>query len=284
MSSCHMDDTFDALDHAAVAGAEGTAWAVADLSTVFPAFGGAFDAFGSSEGCDSHTPTRQDDPTSACAIQSSSFVPSVPIPIPPIIPKHEPSDTVMPTIPSSPSQPSHSSLDSIRSSARSLHATPSLSCPLETNVSTLSSSPTSIASLPKPELHEKKPFGTGVSSCMAMESNLVTSPTTAASVFSSMDLQDLTGTTAARSRKMTEEERRIMLHKRRLRNRASAARSREKRSKTLVDLTVEVEDLIHTSFLLVRQASHAAELARKLHAKNILLSKENQLLRAERNL
>lgn len=39
---------------------------------------------------------------------------------------------------------------------------------------------------------------------------------------------DLAGTTAARSRKMTASEREVMLHRRRLRNRASAARSRHK--------------------------------------------------------
>lgn len=39
---------------------------------------------------------------------------------------------------------------------------------------------------------------------------------------------DLAGTTAARSRKMSASEREVMLHRRRLRNRASAARSRHK--------------------------------------------------------
>lgn len=101
---------------------------------------------------------------------------------------------------------------------------------------------------------------------------------------SNHDLADLKGTTAARSRKMTEEERRVMLHKRRLRNRASAARSREKRSRTLMDLTAEVEDLMKKSARLAQQANHAVEEARKFKAKNIMLAKENELLRAELKL
>eukprot|EP00170_Pyropia_yezoensis_P010244 contig_47143_g10282 len=41
-------------------------------------------------------------------------------------------------------------------------------------------------------------------------------------------LADLSGTTAAESRRMSAEERALMLHKRKLRNRASAARSRDR--------------------------------------------------------
>lgn len=56
-------------------------------------------------------------------------------------------------------------------------------------------------------------------------------------------LSDLSGTTAARSRKMTQNERDVMLHKRRLRNRASAARSREKQRTTISLLTAENDRL-----------------------------------------
>lgn len=56
-------------------------------------------------------------------------------------------------------------------------------------------------------------------------------------------LKDLTGTTAAKSRKMSVKERDIMLHKRRLRNRASAARSREKQRKTIGELMNDYEKL-----------------------------------------
>lgn len=101
---------------------------------------------------------------------------------------------------------------------------------------------------------------------------------------STHDLTDLSGTTAARSRKMTDEERKVMLHKRRLRNRASAARSREKRSRTLNELTTEVEDLMKKSARLAQQASQAVEEARKLRAKNFMLMKENELLKAELKL
>lgn len=95
------------------------------------------------------------------------------------------------------------------------------------------------------------------------------------------DMSDLKGTTAARSRKMTEDERRVMLHKRRLRNRASAARSREKRSRTLHDLSSEVEELMKKAAALAEQARSAVEEAQKLKAKNILLTKENELLKSE---
>lgn len=98
------------------------------------------------------------------------------------------------------------------------------------------------------------------------------------------DLTDLSGTTAARSRKMSDEERKIMLHKRRLRNRASAARSREKRSRTLNELTTEVEDLMKNSARLAEKASQALGETRKLRAKNLMLMKENELLKAELKL
>lgn len=95
------------------------------------------------------------------------------------------------------------------------------------------------------------------------------------------DMADLKGTTAARSRKMTEDERRVMLHKRRLRNRASAARSREKRSRTLHDLSSEVEELMKKAAALADQARSAVEEGQKLKAKNALLTKENEFLKSE---
>lgn len=106
-------------------------------------------------------------------------------------------------------------------------------------------------------------------------------PASAAPVLSKEEMADLKGTTAARSRKMTEEERRVMLHKRRLRNRASAARSREKRSRTLNDLSAEVEELMKKAAGLAEQARVAVEEARSLKARNVLLVKENELLKAE---
>lgn len=315
-----MDDTFDALDQAAVAGAEGTAWAMGDLPSVFPPFTSSFDAFGNSDDCEPHSPMRPDDTHVTCPqIPALSYTPSVSAPI--AIPsafsaKHDIHHKITAdVVPSSPSQPSNCSIDSVRSSEHSAQTGPSSSQdamisttqrtllslhrakshPNATTMTTatssattkivtpcaLSTSPTSIASLPL----DTKLLRSGISSRTQMKSSsLATSPITAASLLSSMDFQDLTGTTAARSRKMTDEERKVMLHKRRLRNRASAARSREKRSRTLNDLTAEVEDLVRTSLQLAHQATQAAEEARKLRAKNVMLSKENQLLKAGLNL
>lgn len=298
----NMDDAFDALDQAAVAGAEGATWAMTDLPSVFPPFAPTFDAFGTSDDCDPHASIHPDDTSATCVqMHGISYVPSAPIAIPSsAAPKHELHDVIHDPVPSSPSQPSNYSIDSARSSAHSLqtplsssHATTPLasqhsqhsraaSTHQTTTPCLLSTSPTSIASvLPL----ESKPLRNRVSSRTQMKSsNLSTSPITAASLLSTMDFQDLTGTTAARSRKMTDDERKVMLHKRRLRNRASAARSREKRSRTLNDLTAEVEDLVRKSLQLAQQASLAAEEARKLRAKNFMLSKENQLLKAGLNL
>lgn len=55
--------------------------------------------------------------------------------------------------------------------------------------------------------------------------------------------QDLTGTTAAASRRMSTEERQLMLHKRKLRNRASAARSRAVARTVVADVVGEVAAL-----------------------------------------
>lgn len=55
--------------------------------------------------------------------------------------------------------------------------------------------------------------------------------------------QDLAGTTAAASRRMSTEERQLMLHKRKLRNRASAARSRAVARTVVADVVGEVAAL-----------------------------------------
>jgi Basic region leucine zipper len=86
-----------------------------------------------------------------------------------------------------------------------------------------------------------------------------------------LDLSDLKGTTAARSRKMTEHERTVMLHKRRLRNRASAARSREKQRNAVAVLSEQVATLSSTISKLRRaNASGRSEIAR-LCAQNATL-------------
>lgn len=97
--------------------------------------------------------------------------------------------------------------------------------------------------------------------------------------FNPADLVDLSGSTAAKSRKMTDEERDIMLHKRRLRNRASAARSRDKQRKTINDLSDEMDDLMtHSKSLLTRCIAAEGRLA-NVQAANDALSKENADLR-----
>mmetsp|Transcript_12032 Transcript_12032/g.24513 ORF Transcript_12032/g.24513 Transcript_12032/m.24513 type:complete len:312 (-) Transcript_12032:285-1220(-) len=64
--------------------------------------------------------------------------------------------------------------------------------------------------------------------------------------------EDWTGTTSSMGKKMTEEERKIMLFKRKLRNRESAARSRRRRQKTLGELQNEMEDLREDSEVLLQ--------------------------------
>lgn len=102
--------------------------------------------------------------------------------------------------------------------------------------------------------------------------------------YGSFSQSDLKGTTAARSRKMTEEERRIMLHKRRLRNRASAARSREKRCRTITDLAKEVEDLLNKTGQLSSQCTALKKDVQRLSTQNRNLQKENARLRNVRSV
>jgi len=62
-------------------------------------------------------------------------------------------------------------------------------------------------------------------------------------VFSLDQLKDLKGSTSAEGRKMTAEERALMLYKRKLRNRYSAARSRRRRSIILNEINEQVFSL-----------------------------------------
>ena len=260
------ENGFDELDQAAVAGAEGTAWSMPEfsacpLSTVSP-----FHPFSPASPFDSFSSDHSSHPTSI----------STPIPIP-TISKEEPQYLDVSLVPSSPPQPSLCSVESEED---------------------FNNKKTTNKTMVKPEPiiktnHTKKSFksisspvstitktGKNTRNSIAREKANKSSSLLDLSVTTN-DFSDLKGTTAARSRKMTEEERKIMLHKRRLRNRASAARSREKRSRTLTDLTAEVEDLMKKATLLAKQASDAIEETRKLKAKNILLMKENELLKSE---
>lgn len=97
--------------------------------------------------------------------------------------------------------------------------------------------------------------------------------------FNPADLKDLRGSTAAKSRKMTEEERDIMLHKRRLRNRLSAAKSRDKQRKTIGDVGEEVDDLLEISKALQIRCEAAERDVDALRLANHALRQENAQLR-----
>lgn len=254
------ESSFVDLHQAAVAGAEGTAWTIPEFPTCSP-LPPYYSTFPSGPPFESFTTTPDLEPPSPV---------SIPTPV-----KDEPTDLHFHPVPSSPPQPS---LCSVSSEESFVHTTTRISknsplSPLCNNnlKSNIPSSPVSNIS--------KQRTSTRTSALCKKRS--VPRSTVSDSRFSSHDLTDLKGTTAARSRKMTEEERRVMLHKRRLRNRASAARSREKRSRTLMDLTSEVEDLIKKTTALAQEAKKATENARKLNAQNVLLKKENELLKAE---
>ena len=95
------------------------------------------------------------------------------------------------------------------------------------------------------------------------------------------ELADLTGTTAARSRKMSRKEHDLMLHKRRLRNRESAARSREKQRRTTTELAAEIDVLNERANQLADACKRAANAARHHAARADALARTNAALAAE---
>lgn len=99
--------------------------------------------------------------------------------------------------------------------------------------------------------------------------------------FDPRDLVDLRGSTAAQSRKMTDRERDVMLHKRRLRNRQSAARSRDKQRKTITDVGEEVDELHTRSEDIRKQCQKVSEDVARLRAVNEALSRELDVLKHE---
>lgn len=99
--------------------------------------------------------------------------------------------------------------------------------------------------------------------------------------FPAAELADLTGTTAARSRKMSSSERDLMLHKRRLRNRESAARSRDKQRRTAAELCGEVDALMQRTRQLFAECERAAASARMHEARAATLADANAALAAE---
>lgn len=93
------------------------------------------------------------------------------------------------------------------------------------------------------------------------------------------DLLDLRGSTAAKSRKMTVEQRDVMLHKRRLRNRASAARSRDKQRKTIGELGYEVDNLVHLAAAIEARCVKAESDLAQLRTAHSALQAEYDLLK-----
>lgn len=81
-------------------------------------------------------------------------------------------------------------------------------------------------------------------------------------------LADLSGTTAAESRRMSAEERALMLHKRKLRNRASAARSRDRQRASASATGCEVGRLRAEAAAAVAVATAATADATALRADN----------------
>eukprot|EP00871_Galdieria_phlegrea_P000313 jgi/Galph1/1282/GphlegSOOS_G6057.1 len=85
------------------------------------------------------------------------------------------------------------------------------------------------------------------------------------------ELEDLEGSTSAAGRKMTPEERSLMLFKRKLRNRESAARTRTKRAKTMKQIGEELEELRQKADLLETQGTvllNTEEENKKLQREN----------------
>lgn len=99
--------------------------------------------------------------------------------------------------------------------------------------------------------------------------------------FPAAQLEDLSGTTAARSRKMSHDERELMLHKRRLRNRESAARSRDKQRRTTAELAAEVDALVQRTRLLTEACERASASARVYEARANAFAASHAQLSAE---
>lgn len=93
--------------------------------------------------------------------------------------------------------------------------------------------------------------------------------------FNPVDLKDLSGSTAAKSRKMTDDERDIMLHKRRLRNRASAARSRDKQRKTINDISDELQEIYEYAERVMQRCLLSEQKITTLEKEKDMLFKEN---------
>lgn len=87
-------------------------------------------------------------------------------------------------------------------------------------------------------------------------------------------LGNLDGTTSAEVRKMNATQRELVLYKRKLRNRESARRSRQKRQATLAELQGEIDDLMQITTRMV-------EAGLSLHEENSVLREKLGVANAE---
>jgi hypothetical protein len=86
--------------------------------------------------------------------------------------------------------------------------------------------------------------------------------------------EDLSGHTAAEAKGMTPEEREKMLYKRRIRNRESAARTREKRKVSLQSIREECDQLTQRMLDLSQRVEDVIEANSRLHSRNQQLESE----------
>lgn len=87
-------------------------------------------------------------------------------------------------------------------------------------------------------------------------------------------LGSLDGTTSAEVRKMSATERELVLFKRKLRNRQSARRSRQKRQATLAELQSEIDDIMQVTHRMV-------DIGVLLHSENAKLKQNLNMANAE---
>eukprot|EP00179_Madagascaria_erythrocladioides_P007834 CAMPEP_0198314012 /NCGR_PEP_ID=MMETSP1450-20131203/4846_1 /TAXON_ID=753684 ORGANISM="Madagascaria erythrocladiodes, Strain CCMP3234" /NCGR_SAMPLE_ID=MMETSP1450 /ASSEMBLY_ACC=CAM_ASM_001115 /LENGTH=332 /DNA_ID=CAMNT_0044017049 /DNA_START=345 /DNA_END=1343 /DNA_ORIENTATION=- len=94
-------------------------------------------------------------------------------------------------------------------------------------------------------------------------------------------VKDLKGTTSAMSRKMTDNERDLMLLKRKLRNRQSAARSRKRHQAILQTLQQDLGTLTERADKVTAACENCSMQNGKLREENMRLYCENAYLRAQ---
>eukprot|EP00183_Erythrolobus_madagascarensis_P000380 CAMPEP_0185847824 /NCGR_PEP_ID=MMETSP1354-20130828/2940_1 /TAXON_ID=708628 /ORGANISM="Erythrolobus madagascarensis, Strain CCMP3276" /LENGTH=231 /DNA_ID=CAMNT_0028548155 /DNA_START=510 /DNA_END=1205 /DNA_ORIENTATION=- len=94
---------------------------------------------------------------------------------------------------------------------------------------------------------------------------------------------DLRGSTAMAARKMTPEERAVVLHKRKLRNRQSAKRSRARRLKTIGELSDAYDEIARDADTLRRKCELVVEQNKLLKEENTRLQETLELYRSALN-